>query len=144
VIFVSGAVLNPGVYELPADARVVDALAAAGGFAPEANVNAVNQAAPMRDGDQIYVPTMVEEAAAPRSGIVSIEVAEEDGGLSESGLINVNTATAEELETLPGIGEARAQDIIANRPYASVDELDRVPGIGPAILEDLRPYVVVE
>ena len=142
VIFISGAVLTPGVYPLPAGARIVDALVLAGGFAPDANVNAVNQAAPLRDGDQIYVPTLEEEPAVPAAGLSSTEAPE--AASVSSGPINVNTASAEELEQLPGIGPARAQDIIANRPYASVDELDRVPGIGPATLEELRPYVVVQ
>ena len=132
---------TPGVYELHAGARVVDALERAGGFTLDANVNALNQAATLRDGDQIYVPTFAEEPAAPPPGLSSTEpeVSSEGGGL-----INVNTATASQLEQLPGIGPSRAQDIIENRPYASVDELDIVPGIGPATLEELRPYVVVE
>ena len=141
VIFISGAVQTPGVYELPGGARVADALARAGGFAAEANVDAVNQAAPLHDGDQIHVPTLAEEPSSPPAGLSS-QAAPAD--VSVGGLINVNTATAAELEQLPGIGETRAQDIIANRPYASVDELERVPGIGPATLEKLRPLVVVE
>jgi competence protein ComEA len=140
VIFISGAVQTPGVYELPASARVADALERAGGFTPDANVNALNQAATLRDGDQIYVPTFAEEPAAPQPGLSSTEPAAN----SEGGPININTATASQLEQLPGIGPSRAQDIIENRPYASVDELDNVPGIGPATLEELRPYVVVE
>ena len=145
VVFVSGAVLAPGVYELPGGARVADVLARAGGFAPDANVNAVNQATLLRDGDQVHVPTLVEDPVEPDAGLSnsnrtsSVEVIGSTGGL-----INVNTATAAELEQLPGIGPARAADIIANRPYASVDDLDRVPGIGPATLEELRPLVVVE
>jgi competence protein ComEA len=141
VIFISGAVQTPGVYELPAGARIVDALERAGGFTPDANVNAINQAAPMRDGDQVYVPTLEEEPTAPTPGLSSSEPA---AASSAGGLINVNSASPAELEQLPGIGPSRAQDIIANRPYASVDELERVPGIGPATLEKLRPYVVVE
>lgn len=140
VVFVSGAVQAPGVYELPSGARVADALERAGGFTSDANVNAVNQAAPLHDGDQVYVPTMEEEPSVPTAGISNAP----SPTAVENGLINVNTATAEELERLPGIGETRAQDIIANRPYESVDDLERVPGIGPATLEELRPHVVVE
>jgi competence protein ComEA len=140
VIFISGAVQTPGVYPLPSGSRVVDALERAGGFTPDANVNAINQAAPLRDGDQIYVPTLAEEPAAPPSGLSNTEPAAGSGG----GPINVNSASLAELEQLPGIGPSRAQDIIDNRPYESVDDLDRVPGIGPATLEELRPYVVVE
>jgi competence protein ComEA len=139
VIFVSGAVQTPGVYELPAGARVGDALLRAGGFAPDANVNAINQAAILRDGDQLHVPTVAEASAPPVVGVTNARSAS-----VEVGLININTATLEELDQLPGIGPSRAQAIIDNRPYASVDDLDRVSGIGPATLEDLRPYVVVE
>ena len=148
VVFISGAVQVPGVYALPSGARVVDVLTQAGGFAADANVNAVNQAAPLHDGDQIYVPTIVEEPATPVPGLSNEtrqgEMVDVGGSGDVSGPINVNTATAEELDRLPGIGPARAADIIANRPYVSVDDLDRVPGIGPATLENLRPLVVVE
>lgn len=140
VIFISGAVQEPGVYPLPVGSRVADALELAGGFTPDANVNAINQAAPLHDGDQIHVPTLTEEPAAPAPGVSSVAPTRGSTGA----LINVNTATLEELDQLPGIGPARAQDIIDHRPYESVDDLDRVPGIGPAILEELRPLVVVE
>lgn len=150
VIFVSGAVHAPGVYALPSGARAADALAQAGGFAPDANVNAVNQAAVLRDGDQLHVPTMAEVPVEPQAGLTNqrsqeVDIGEIAGGsVAISGPINVNTATLEELDTLPGIGPARAAAIIANRPYLSVDDLERVPGIGPATLEDLRPLVMVE
>ena len=146
VVFISGAVQRPGVYTLPSSARVVDALTQAGGFTPDANVDAVNQAAPLHDGDQIFVPTLAEEPETPLPGLSNEtrQGAEIDISDSMSGPINVNTATAAELDQLPGIGPARAADIIANRPYASVDDLERVPGIGPVTLEKLRPLVVVE
>lgn len=140
VIFISGAVQEAGVYELPEGARIVDALARAGGFALDANVNTINQAAPLHDGDQVFVPTLVEEPAAPTPGVSSSAPAASSAG----GLINVNSAGPAELEQLPGIGPSLAQAIIDNRPYGLVDELDRVPGIGPATLEKLRPYVTVE
>jgi competence protein ComEA len=139
VVFVSGAVQTPGVYELPPGARVVDLLARAGGFTPDANVVAVNQAMPLRDGDQLHVPTLAEEPATPQAGLTNPT---SPGG--SGGLININTATAEELQQLPGIGPSRAEDIIANRPYETVDDLDRVPGIGAGTIENVRPYVVVD
>jgi competence protein ComEA len=145
VIFISGAVQTPGVYELPSGARVADALQQAGGFTPDANTDAVNQAAPLHDADQIYVPTQEEAQSVPPIGVSSEEPAPSTSApAGGGGLINVNTATLEELDQLPGIGPSRAQDIIANRPYVSVDDLDRVPGIGAATLEKLRPLVVVE
>jgi competence protein ComEA len=139
VVFVSGAVQMPGVYELPGGARVVDALVRAGGFTPDATVVAVNQAALLQDGDQVHVPTMAEDSSAPAPGLNN-----QAASSSGDGLININTASLEELEQLPGIGPSRAQEIINNRPYESVDDLDRVPGIGAATIENLRPYVTVQ
>ncbi|MCC6167234.1 MAG: ComEA family DNA-binding protein [Caldilineaceae bacterium] len=145
VVHVAGAVRQPGVYTLPAGARVVNALEAAGGLSPDADAVAVNQAEALWDGAQVYVPRLADGATPPVIG-VSGESRAATVALPESGagLINVNSATAEELETLPGIGPSKAQAIIANRPYASVDDLDRVPGIGPATLEQLRPLVTVQ
>jgi competence protein ComEA len=142
VVFVSGAVQTPGLYELPAGARVADALARAGGFAPDANVVAVNQATLLADGDQLHVPTIVEDPATPQGGLSNSAPPAASG--AAGGLVNINSATQAELETLPGIGPSRAEDIINNRPYETVDDLDRVPGIGAATIEDMRPYVVVD
>lgn len=145
VVHVAGAVLQPGVYTLPAGARVVNALEAAGGLSPDADAVAVNQAAALWDGAQVYVPSRAEGATPPAVGVSGESRAApillpEAGG----GLVNVNTAGAAELEALPGIGPSKAQAIIAHRPYTSVDDLDRVPGIGPATLEQLRPLVTVQ
>lgn len=144
VVYVSGAVQKPGVYTLPGSARVADALIAAGGLLPEADPSAVNQALPLWDGEQVNVPQMGETPVVPppqgtgesRGGGISMP---NEGG----GLVNVNTATAAELDTLPGIGPSLAEAIIANRPYSSPDDLERVPGIGPAKLDDLRDRVTV-
>jgi len=147
VVFISGAVQTPGVYQLPAGARVVDVLQRAGGFTIEANVNAINQAASVHDGDQVHVPTLVEAPSSPPTGVSPSSTVAAAGDKSSgikvgSGPININTASLEEIDTLPGIGPTRAQQIIDNRPYASVDDLDRVPGIGSTTLEKLRPLVV--
>lgn len=145
VVFVSGAVQQPGVYSLPAGARVTDAVAQAGGLAAAANPDAVNLAAPLADGDQVHVPTREEAPDAPPAGISGTRSQELDLGVADpTRPVNINQADAAELELLPGIGPSRAQAIIANRPYSSIDDLERVPGIGPATLEQLRPYVVVE
>lgn len=145
VVDVTGAVVQPGVYTLPAGARVGDALQAAGGLLPEANRVAVNQATPLYDGAQVFVPLVGEAAVTPVAGV------SEDtrtGSVTPPGegirLVNVNSASAAELETLPGIGPSKAAAIIANRPYSSIDDLDRVPGIGPATLEQLRDRVTVQ
>lgn len=141
-VFVSGAVARPGVYMLPGGARVVDALEAAGGALPTAASNAVNLAILLHDEAQIYVPLLSEAPSPPAAGTdgttrgLSVDI-----GAPHGPPINLNSASSAELESLPGIGPAKAQAIIANRPYATVDELDRVPGIGAATLEELRPLV---
>jgi len=149
MVFVSGAVLQPGIYGLAADARVADAVAAAGGLTSEANGAIVNQAERLWDGVQVHVPSLLTTttlAPEPPSGVSGVET----GGVpavaagGAGGLINLNTATAAELETLPGIGPSKAAAIVANRPYTTVDDLERVPGIGARTLDQLRPLVTVQ
>ena len=167
-VHVAGAVNNPGVYTLPAQGRAVDAIAAASGAAADADLDRVNLAGALSDGVQIYVPHRGETAAPaqiqPNGGTANGAA---QNGTSQGGTqpqpartltpagsaqkgstpVNINTATAEELQTLPRIGPAMAQRIIAWREahggFHSVDELDAVPGIGPSMLENLRPLVTV-
>jgi competence protein ComEA len=150
IVFVSGAVVRAGIYSLAPTARVADAVAAAGGATSEANSALVNQAEPLWDGAQVHVPTLVTAAAnvAPEPPVgVSGTAASSAPAVGQGGgggLINLNNATATDLETLPGIGPSKAAAIIANRPYSTVDDLDKVPGIGPSTLEQLRPLVTVQ
>lgn len=149
IVFVSGAVLQPGIYGLAADARVADAIAAAGGVTGEANAAIVNQAERLWDGVQVHVPSLTtaeDVAPEPPSGVSGVESIGATTGAPSSagGLMNVNTAAATELETLPGIGPSKAAAIIANRPYTTVDDLERVPGIGARTLEQLRPLVTAQ
>lgn len=150
VVYVSGAVVAPGTFTLPPGARVVDAIAAAGGLRGDAEGAAVNQAAVLYDGAQVNVPVIGAAPAAPAislAGLLPEPTPETRSGgvvVAAGGLIDLNSATQAELETLPGIGASKAQGIIANRPYATVDELDRVPGIGAATLDRLRPLVTVQ
>lgn len=148
VVYVSGAVVHPGVYELPPGSRVVHAIQAAGGLTDEAAPEAVNQAAPLQDGAQVHVPTK-EEVETGKVPAAPVQVPAVGPGSSQAGtpLLNLNTATAAELEALPGIGPTLAARIVEDRqtngPFATVDDLKRVNGIGDKILERIRPYVTV-
>ena len=175
-VHVAGAVNNPGVYTLPAQGRTVDAIAAASGAAADADLDRVNLAGTLSDGVQIYVPHRGETAAPaqiqPNGGTANAGQGNSANGAAQNGAsqggtqpqpartltasgsaqkgsspVNINTATAEELQSLPRIGPAMAQRIIAWREahggFRSVDELDAVPGIGPSMLENLRPLVTV-
>jgi len=130
VVDVTGAVRRPGVYRMPAGSRVDDAVTRAGGAAPEAELEAINLAARLADGQQVVVPE-----AVPGGGAVA-------SAGSEEGPISLGTATAEQLEEIEGIGPVTAGDIVAFRDehggLSSVDQLDQVPGIGPATMESLR------
>lgn len=146
VVHVAGAVLVPGVHRLDPQARVVDAVAAAGGPTVEAALDAINLAQPLRDGDRVLIPSA--EDASPEVGGVTAAVAENGAnGTSVGALVDLNSATAQELDGLPGVGPATAQAIVshreANGPFVSVDGLADVRGIGPAKLEAIRPLVTV-
>jgi competence protein ComEA len=144
---VAGAVRRPGVYRLAPDARVFEAVAEAGGFTDEADQQALTLAARLTDGCRVYVPGVGETVAEPVAPAVDEGAGEGDGGAGGAGpgVVSLNSATLEQLDSLPGIGPAIAQDIITyretNGPFTSVDQLLEVPGIGPARLERLRPLV---
>ena len=144
VVHVAGAVAVPGVYHLPAAARVVDALTAAGGASPLARTDAVNLAAPVHDGDRVYVPTLDEAPSVP-AGVSGTAAPGGAAAVVPSGPVDLNTATVDELDGLPGVGPATAAAIVAyrdaNGPFASVEGLADVRGIGPAKLEAIRSLV---
>lgn len=156
VVHVAGAVASPGVVTLDEGARVADAIDAAGGLAQEADPDQLNLARPLTDGEQVRVPRVGEDASAWQgtSGQAGASAGGGGGGQAPgaagpapSGTVNLNTADAAELETLPGIGPALAQRIIDYRTehgaFTSVDELTSVSGIGSARLEALRDLVSV-
>jgi competence protein ComEA len=151
VVDVVGAVRAPGVVTLPADARVVDAIRAAGGAAAGADLVRLNLAAKIADGARVAVPRLGEPPPAvdPSAVTGGIDAAAGPTGSegAASGPISVNTASAEELEALPGIGPTLAAAIVEDRerngPFRSVDELTRVPGIGDGRLSQLRDLVTV-
>jgi len=138
IVDVAGEVTQPGVYEFNEGDRVIDAIERAGGQLPKADLSLLNLAAPLTDGTQILVPkTGPPGVMVPGGGTVG----------SSGGLININSASATELETLSGIGEVLAATIVEyreqNGPFASVDDLMDVSGIGPATLEEIRDQVTV-
>lgn len=138
VVHVSGAVRTPGVVRLPERARVADAIDAAGGAMPDARLDRLNLARVVADGERVHVPRVGEDAPPP----------EEPGSraILPDGRLDLNLATQAELETLPGVGPARAQAIIAERearPFRVPGDLRRVPGIGEATFQRLAPLVAV-
>ena len=134
-VHVVGAVRQPGLYRLPDGARVADALSRAGGTTRRAQLELVNLAARIADGEQIVVPRRGSAAAVAPGGSTAVP----------TGPVHLNTATLEQLDALPGVGPVTAQKILDYRQqhggFGSVDELDAVSGIGPARLEQLRGSV---
>jgi competence protein ComEA len=138
VIDVAGAVRRPGLYRLQSGSRIDDAIARAGGPTAKAQLDAVNLAAPVADGEQVVVPGR-GSAGAPA-------VTPPAAGSSPSAPLDLNTATAEQLDSLPGIGPVTAQKILDYRQqhgaFHSVAELEGVPGIGPGRLSQLKGLVI--
>jgi competence protein ComEA len=153
VVHVAGAVAAPGVVRLAASGRIVDAVAAAGGLRHDADPDRVNLAAPVSDGQRIVIPVRGEPVpdevvTARPEGTPSDGTAGSVGPAGASSTaVDLNTATAEQLDTLPGVGPATAAAILAHReehgPFRSVDDLIEVRGIGEAKLEALRDLVAV-
>lgn len=140
VVHVSGAVATPGVHVLPANARVHDAVAEAGGATSAASTDALNLARPLRDGEQIHVPDRRESADGHGARVAGTAP---DGPQQ----VNLNRASQADLEALPGVGPVLAQRIIAHRAaigsFTTVDELQDVSGIGERTFEALAPLVTV-
>ncbi len=139
VVDVAGAVAAPGIRELPAGSRIADAIAAAGGYATDADVSAasqINLAQPLVDGQQVRVPRIGEGTG----GVAGDPSGGDGGATAEPGVINVNTATPEELESLPGIGAVTVQKIVAarqERPFASLQDMVDRGVIHRGQLEDI-------
>lgn len=151
-VHVDGAVKSPGVFYLEAGSRIIDAIDAAGGFTKKASTAAVNLAQSLEDGQQVFIPTQDEAApptpsAPPSGGSTGSSSAGSSSSTSASGLVNINQASAEELVTLSGIGEATAAKIIADReangPFQTIEDIKRVSGIGDKKFEALRDFICV-
>lgn len=145
VVDVKGAVAKPGLYTLEADARVNDAVEAAGGLTSQADPKSINLAQKLSDEAVVYVASKDENISVVASTTASSAMSQEEKNTS---LVNLNTATEADLQTISGIGAKRAADIIAYREanggFKSVDDLNNVSGIGDKTMESIRPYVTVE
>lgn len=143
VIDVGGAVAQPGVVELEGGARVVDAIEAAGGLADDADCSSLNQAQVLQDGQKVYVPRAGEVASTATGTGTDAST----GAGDVSALVNINTASLEELDALPGVGPSTAQAIIDDReqngPFASIEDLMRVSGIGEKKYAKLEALICI-
>ena len=147
---VSGAVKSPGVYELAADSRVFQAIEAAGGFTEEADAQWLNQAEPVSDGEKILVYTREETQKLKEQGVTVSQINQEttEAETGAQGKININQASLEELQEIPGIGEVRAQAIIDYREaaggFGSIEDIQQVSGIKGKTFEKIEAYITVE
>jgi len=152
---VTGAVTRPGLYKFPENSRVQDAIDAAGGLLADANTTAINLAARLEDGKQLNIPYKDGAAPAAATEDPAFIVTSPDGAPSEptpetspeATLIDINTATLEQLDTLPGVGPSTAQKIIdyreTNGPFASIEDIMNVSGIGPATFDNIQDLITV-
>jgi competence protein ComEA len=138
-VSIEGAVATPGVVVVAPGARLNDVAAAAGGFTDEADFTDLNLAGRVGDGESVFIPALGDQLAGSPDTSVTAS--------SAGGLVDINTASVQDLDALPGIGEVLANRIVdyreANGPYSTVDELAQVDGISPRMVETLRPLVTV-
>ena len=152
-VYVTGAVVKSDVYFLPAGSIIKDAIAAAGGLSPDADPERINQALELKDQQQIHIPRLGETNPPPpvQGGSDNSEAPDKDGSAapgSPTGLIDLNTATLEQLDTLPGIGPAIAQRIIDYREkvgkFTRIEDITEVSGIGEATFAKIKDLIVVQ
>lgn len=149
-VYICGEVVSPGVYVLPEGARICDAVEAAGGMTGSASRTYWNLARVLSDGEMIYVPTVEE---AQERGVSEWDAPEDAGGQETSGIsadgrVNINAATQEQLMTIPGIGEVRANSIIAyreeNGAFGSIEDIVNVSGIKDGLFQQIKDYITVD
>jgi competence protein ComEA len=145
-VHIAGAVVRPGVYDLPDDSRVLDAVEMAGGFVAEADKSALNLAAVVEDAARLDIPYVAGYEPDEESGFVVVSEGTPSPQAGEE-LVNVNTASLAELDTLPGIGQTTAQKIIDyrndNGPFARIEDIVNVPGIGSATYDELKDLITI-
>jgi len=144
VVDVDGEVKHPGLYRLPLDSRVEDAVQAAGGFTLQANREAVNQAARLTDGDHLLIPGRGDASSA--SPVVDQAFSSPPTPTVIHFPVNINTAGSDQLQALPGIGPVTAAKIMAFRaeePFSLIEDIQKVPGIGPATFEEIQELITV-
>ena len=141
-VHVCGEVNNPGVYELDDSSRVVDAIRSAGGLTKDADSVSVNQAKTLKDSEQVYIPKQGENTKH-----VENNATENEGDIDEGGKININSATKEELMSLPGIGEAKACKIIDYREsegsFSKIEDIMKITGIKEGLFKKISEYIIV-
>jgi len=144
-VHIAGAVVRPGVYDLPEDGRVQDAVQAAGGFVAEADKNALNLAARVEDGERLDIPYVAGFIPEEESGFVVVSEGTPSSLFGD--LVNINTASVEELDELPSIGPTIAQRIVEYReafgPFASIEDIVNVSGIGQATYNEIKDQITV-
>jgi competence protein ComEA len=140
IVYISGAVGVPDVYELPSDARIKDLVLAAGGLTSDADPGRINLAEPLKDSEHVHVPRQGES-------LDNAAVVADTAGIAQGGSLDLNTASASDLDSLPGIGQSFADRIIeyrtTNGPFRSVEDLQKVKGIGAALFAKIAPLVSV-
>jgi competence protein ComEA len=140
VVYVTGEVTHPGVYTFPPGSRLDAAIAAAGGFSPSAAEASVNLASPLHDGQAIHVPSLEDQETTSST-------LNQQGIISSTGQIDINIASMEDLQNLPGIGPTKAEAIVkfreTNGPFRSKQDLLLVPGIGEATLSQIEDYILI-
>ena len=151
-VYVCGAVVNPGVYALPEGSRMYEAVELAGGCLADADEAYHNFARAISDGERIYILSKEESAGLSLKerveGEETVQNEQGTGALQENAMVNLNTATVEQLTTLPGIGESRAESIIAYRKkvggFLDINEIMNISGIGEAMFEKIKDRITVE
>ena len=148
IVHIDGAVVHPGVYHLPKESRVGEAITAAGGLSAAADQSAINLAERLKDGEKLFVPVVESHPVSASTSLPLNLNSRSTGSISPTITVNINSASLEELEQLPGIGSTRAQLIIdyrqAHDGFKSADELLNIKGIGAAIFGQIKDLITID